>query len=255
MTHSISKTLSACIALIGSLGAASNASASLFVDFTAGPDANPEQSGYVSFITVADSSTVLQTVSYSATEEEADGSGVSVTLASSNAFARDYGAIVGGPFAAQSNLLSDFIGVASAAGTISIELGNLNAGIYELTTYHHTTQFNGATFDAFLTDSDVSNSQIATALNTSTSNTPLSITTLTTNFSVASLGGSATVVFNVTAGASDIFAINGFDLQLIQNTGASGNVPVPVPTVLLISGLLALRHRRRQQQMKATPPD
>lgn len=131
---------------------------------------------------------------------------VSLTLGGFTHF-RDYSS-VDPRDASVDRLLSDMV-LRNAEGTLTMTLENLLPGTYEMTTFHHSTQFGGGTLDVSLSDSRGVDQSVVTSL-------PVS----------ASDGGSLTsAVFNVTTDGSpvtvsmsggsdqDHLVLNGFRLR------------------------------------------
>ncbi len=153
------------------------------------------------------------------------GGAVRVTVAG-NSHTRDYAAATGA-FAAQSDLLSDGP-LLNRPGIITVSFANLLDGVYELTTYHHTTQFGvserapATPFDIALTDATGENVQVASGLVVSDN----SSASLTTHVSELTVSGGNEVRLNFARGPDngpgDHFALAGFSLQL------SGPPPPPL---------------------------
>ena len=178
----------------------------LSVDFgqTADP---PLQSGFEGF-SFNDASD--HTVMYS-NAGATDGT-IDVTI-SGNTHYRDYAAIASGPFVGQTDLLSDSV-LRNTNGTMTLTLGDLSDGFYEITTYHHGTQFGTGTMSVTLTDANGTDQAVVTGATTSAGTTPTAITTLTTSFTVDSVvnGGDIDLKFTGGTNANHI-QINGFELD------------------------------------------
>jgi len=143
---------------------------------------------------------------------------IDVTLSGQTHF-RDYNTITGGPFLDQSDLLSDSA-LRNANGVMTLTLGDLNPGSYEITTYHHSTQNDDGIFDLYLTDSVVTNSMwFSDVTIPDDSRTPTDITTLTFNF--VSDGSDVVIGMDMTGGRQVKF--NGFELS-----DATGGGAVPI---------------------------
>ncbi|OHB72714.1 MAG: hypothetical protein A2V70_02015 [Planctomycetes bacterium RBG_13_63_9] len=150
------------------------------------------------------------------------GNSVDVTIEGQTHW-RDYAAATGS-FAPLSNLLSDGP-LCNAPSTMTLRLENLLDGIYQITTYHHTTQFGPSArppatpFDIYLTDSVVTNEAIVIGAVMSDNNSA-SLSTQTIEFTV--LGGSAVEIDFVrgeSVGEPDHFALPGFELALLAEVG------------------------------------
>ncbi len=126
---------------------------------------------------------------------------------------RDSAPIVSGDYTESSLLLSDAI-LRDSPGTMAMTLDNLRFGIYELTTYHHATEYAGASFDIRLQDSVGIDRTVASALQVTSGTSPTEITTSTFRF--VTTGDSIDVRFaTADADASTHFSLNAFDLQLV----------------------------------------
>ena len=127
---------------------------------------------------------------------------------------RDWAAVDGGPHAGLSPILSDSV-LRDSPGTMELKLGSLRFGVYEMTTYHHSTEFDGATFDIRLADSVGIDQAIATGLRVSTGTAPDDVTTSTFRF--ITTGDTVAIRFPTADADSDAhFAVNAFDLNLVH---------------------------------------
>ncbi len=214
---------------------------SLNIDFSRSNAAGPTQAGFLAF--------------------EADGNGpstqsfahplgsagmVDVTIAGQCCY-RDY-APATGSFAPLSDLLSDSP-LLNAPGTLTLTLGDLADGRYEITTIHHTTQFGpserppATPFDIELTDAKFTDALILTGLTMSDNNSDqLSLAT----FEIQVSGGSPVVIDFIRGGNQgdgDHFALSGFSIR--QAPPAA--VPEPATLGLLGFGAFALLGRRRRR--------
>lgn len=127
---------------------------------------------------------------------------------------RDSAAVNDGPHTGFSPILSDGV-VRDSPGTMEMKLDDLRFGIYEITTYHHSTEFAGASFDIRLGDSFGIDRGIAAGLQVSSGTAPAEITSST--FQFVTTGDSVAVRFPTTDADSDThFALNAFDLNLVH---------------------------------------
>ncbi len=199
----------------------------LLIDFGATDDA-PLQAGYEGFSLVANAPAATMRTYTSTLASDGD---VDITVAGAT-HARDYAAITSGPFVGLSDLLSDSA-LRNANGTMSITLADLNDGTYEITTYHHGTQFGGGNFILEFNDgnnTDVNN-PTGVANVTSTSGTaPGSITTQSFQFEV--VGGSDVILYMTGGTGGNHAQLNGFDLQPVLNVdfGQDANGDDPLQT-------------------------
>ncbi len=123
---------------------------------------------------------------------------------------RDYAAVTG-TYAGQSELLSDMV-LRNADGTMKLTLDGLAAGTYEITTYHHSTQFGGGALDIRLFDAAAPGQVVATGVPVSSGTNPSSISTQTFQFTA---GGSSVVIDLLGGTTSQHMPLNGFELELI----------------------------------------
>lgn len=124
---------------------------------------------------------------------------------------RDYAAITGGSFVAQNALLSDLV-LRNSNGTLKLTLDDLLPGTYEITTYHHNTQFGGATFDMKLYDANGRNQPVVTGATVSSGTSPSSISIETFQFTAAG----SSVLIDLLGGGGQHLTLNGFDLNLVE---------------------------------------
>jgi hypothetical protein len=133
------------------------------------------------------------------------GGNVSVTISGYTHF-RDYTSITSGPFLSQNALLSDSV-LRNANGEMTLTLSNLRPGLYNMTTYHHATQFGGGSFDLDLTDALLTNQMIFDNAPVSSGTTPGSISSLSFNFTTFG----APVIIDIRGGDPALHAnLNGF---------------------------------------------
>lgn len=135
------------------------------------------------------------------------GGMVNVTLGGYTHF-RDYAAITSGPFVNQTGLLSDMV-LRYSNGTMRLTLGNLQPGIYDMTTYHHSTQFGGGTFSMNLSDLTGTGQTLFTGVPVTAGQGPASISTRT--FRVVTDGSPVAVDFLGGTGSQHL-SLNGFQL-------------------------------------------
>jgi hypothetical protein len=132
---------------------------------------------------------------------------VTVTIGGYTHF-RNYAAVVDG-FSNATALLSDMV-LRNANGTLSLTLEDLKPGIYELTTYHHSTQFGGGLFDVHVTDTLGVSRSIASDVTVSAAANPAEVSRL--SFQIHT-DGSTPVRIDFTGGeVSQHLALNGFQL-------------------------------------------
>ncbi len=132
---------------------------------------------------------------------------VDVTLGGYTHF-RDYAAVTG-DFAGASPLLSDMT-LRNADGTQTMTLGGLKPGVYEITTFHHSTQFGGGSLNINLTDANGAGQSVAAALAVSSGAAPTSVSTATINF----VSDGSPVSLDIVGGTSSQHAaFNGFRLR------------------------------------------
>jgi len=197
-------------------------SSKLSVDFGSDDTAGPVQIGYVEW---AGRYVGNPGLNYNETRSfRADfgvGGVVNVTVNSDGLFFRDYSPIVGGPFQAQSALISDNI-LRNQPGSIFLTFNSLTDGVYSMMSYHHDTVY-GSTFVPFniiLTDGLVTKQTLFSGLDTTGGTEPSSITKADYNFTV--VGGSAvTIEFAGQAQPAQHMSINGFQLERIGPANAS----------------------------------
>lgn len=131
---------------------------------------------------------------------------VDVTIGGFTHF-RDYAGLIDGSDAI-SPLLSDMV-LRNSADTMTVRLDGLKPGAYQMTTYHHSTQFGGGSLDIGLHDAQ-GNSTIATALGVSGGTSPALGTSST--FEFVSDGSSVSVDF-IGGTSSQHMPMNGFRLK------------------------------------------
>jgi len=206
----------------------------LRVDFSQGAG-TPLQAGFNGF---SFNDANPHTLTY-ANAVASDGT-IDVTLSGQTHF-RDYNTITGGPFLDQSNLLSDSA-LRNANGTMTLTLGDLNPGTYEITTYHHSTQYDDGVFDLYLTDSVVTDFLLfSDVIIPDDSRTPTEIKTLT--FTFVSDGSDVVIGMDMTGGRQVKF--NGFELSAVES------VPEPSTFALAALGLLGLGWYGRRRHGRA----
>ncbi len=123
---------------------------------------------------------------------------------------RDYAAVTG-RFAGQSPLLSDMV-LRNADGTMKLTLDNLTPGTYEITTFHHSTQFGGGTFDIRLYDAAAPGQIVANSVPVTDGANPSIISTQTFQFTA---GGSSVMIDFLGGTSGDHSSLNGFELQFV----------------------------------------
>jgi len=159
---------------------------------------------------------------------------VDVTIGGYTHF-RDYDPISSGPFVDMSDLLSDMV-LRYSDGTMTLTLDDLAPGPYEITTYHHSTQFGGGTIDIALRRGSDPADLLFDDLPVSGTTGPTSISTATFRFQA---DGSPVYIDFLGGSGLQHNSLNGFELALL-----------PEPTTLSLLGLgalLAARRRRRRR--------
>ncbi len=131
---------------------------------------------------------------------------VDVTIGGFTHF-RDYSGLIDGSDAV-SPLLSDMV-LRNSDNTMTVGLGNLEPGTYEMTTYHHSTQFGGGTMDIAVNDA-AGSSTVETGLAISAGTSPATGTSST--FTIVSDGSPVSVEFLGGAGSQHM-PLNGFKLK------------------------------------------
>ena len=126
---------------------------------------------------------------------------------------RDYEAVTG-DYAQASPLLSDMV-LRNADGTMSLEIGNLGAGTYQMTTYHHSTQFGGGAFDVQLNDANGAGQVVGSSVPVSAGPSPVTGDVSTLTFNIASDGNPITLDLTGGAGQQHL-SLNGFALTLLD---------------------------------------
>ena len=124
---------------------------------------------------------------------------------------RDYAAVTG-TFAGKSPLLSDNV-LRNSDGTLKLTLDDLKPGVYEITTYHHSTEYGSGTIDTRLFDAAGLNQVVANGVPVTPGTDPAAVSTQTFQF-VA--GGSSVVIDFLRASTSGRIALDGFELTLVQ---------------------------------------
>lgn len=127
---------------------------------------------------------------------------------------RDSAAIDNGPYQDLSPILADGV-LRDSPGTMALTLENLHFGVYELTTYHHATEYAGASFDIRLQDSVGIDQEVSSGLQVTSGTGPPDVTASTFHF--VTTGAPVTVGFStVDADADTHFSLNAFDLRLVN---------------------------------------
>ena len=191
------------------LANASPGASLLKVDFdqTGAPD--DLQAGFSAFVF---DGTASHTETY-ASSQATDGT-IDVTIENATHY-RDYNTITGGPFVGQSHLLRDYV-LRNANGTMILTLGDLEAGTYEITLYHHSTEYGGGTFSVNLTDPLLTD-DTKYYPRVSSGAAPTAVTSNT--FTFASDGSDVVIDLVRTTGASSQhMALNGFALSTAPDT-------------------------------------
>ena len=241
------KIIVGLLAIVGgylSLGGVAGATP-LKIDFTEGGPSGTLQAGYQEFMHNTDGG---ELVTKPLASDMGIGGTVDVSI-SGNTHWRSY-AEATGTFAPQSDLLRDGP-LCNAFCTMTLGLDHLIDGIYEITTYHHTTQY-GPTwyavvpFDISLTDAVVTDSIVAPGVEVS-DNASASLSTETFQFTVT---GGSPVEIDLLRAVSDSgthTTLTAVDIDLVS-------VPVPEPgtLVLILFGAaafvrLSLRRGRRRR--------
>jgi hypothetical protein len=125
---------------------------------------------------------------------------------------RDYSAIASGPFAGRSALLSDMV-LRNADGALNLSLSNLRPGTYQLTTFHHSTQFGGGNIDTRLFDANGLNQVVSNNVPVTGGTSPSQVTTQT--FTIEAGGSDVTVAFQGSTSAGHN-SLNGFRIDPIH---------------------------------------
>ncbi len=202
----------------------------LKIDLGRSINSGPTQSGWES---IEHDGTSPATRSFPHDELAGPGNSVVVTVSGQTHW-RDY-APATGIFAPLSNLLSDGP-LANAPATISLDLENLLGGTYEITTYHHTTQFGPSVrppatpFDVYLTDGLVTDEPIAAGAEMSDNNSS-ELRTETFQFTVVD-GSPVRIAFDrgPSKGQGDHFALPGFELRLLREARVGDFVTTDLET-------------------------
>jgi len=214
--------------------APATSTAVLAVDFSQGADA-PLQAGFEGFSFDDANPHTLTYASAAATDGDID-----VTISGQTHF-RDYNSITGGPYFEMSPLLSDSV-LRNANGEMSLTLGDLSPGTYEITTYHHSTQYDDGLFDLYLTDAVVTHDlKFSDVKIPDDSRTPTDITTLTFRF--VSDGSDVVIGMDMTGGRHLKF--NGFELSTVP----AATIPEPMTMLAVgmsVAGLGGYVRRRKR---------
>lgn len=173
------------------------------------------------------------------------GSQVNIRFASQYIYTRNYHVIGSGPYASMSNLLSDKF-LMNSMNKMRFYIMNLEAGDYELTSYHHDTlSGNGATrFNLEISDADRSEQTIFTDVRTTGGTSPGSITTLTYQFRIDETGEMNFLMRGNPSGG-DHMSINGFELtQLSTPAPPAPAIPAPLAAAACVTlGLVRILRR------------
>jgi len=196
------------------------APADLLVDFTQGGVSGTLQAGYEEFLHNVDGGGLVTKPFNNALGV---GNNVDVSVAGNTHWRSFIPAT--GIFAGQSDLLRDGA-LCNNVCTMNIGLAGLQDGLYNITMYHHTTQFGPSEraldlFDVQLTDGLVANSLVVAGVAESDNGSP-ALSTTTVPFSV--VGGSPVNIALVRAVSTAGMHVTtaGFDL-------AAGSPPPPPP--------------------------
>jgi len=216
----------ALLAAVALLAGTAQLEAALNVDFgsSTGSGGGPggTQAGFVAFEDTEGSGNPPKVRSYAS--PLGVGGTVGVKVRGFTHF-RDYAAVTGGPFTGQSALLSDNV-LRNANGTMRLTLDNLNPGTYQITTYHHSTQFGGGQIDTRLFDAAGLNQVVSNNVPVSGGSSPGSISTQTFQF-VA--GGSSVGIDFLGGSGGQHNALDGFELDQV-----AGGLPVVKTEVLAV---------------------
>jgi len=194
--------------VLGLMASVSPGATVLNVDFDQTGVPDDLQSGFEAFVF---DGTATHTNTYPS-DQATDGD-VDVTIAGATHY-RSYYTLTGGPFVGLSHLLRDMV-LRNANGTLTLTLGDLKASTYEITMYHHSTQYGGGSFTVNLTDSVVTGEQQFSGT-VSAGRTPDAVTSH--SFTFVS-DGSSDVVIDLIGGAnSQHLSFNGFELTAILST-------------------------------------
>ena len=218
-----------------------------------GQGGSPAQSGFEHFGGAVSDGASTQTEIYATPTGVGDS--LSITL-SGNTHYRNYPDITGGAFIGQTNLLKDNI-LRTGAGTITMTLDTLDAGQYQITTYHHTTSNNGNSLAGSIDITDATRtSEFVTLFDTTggsaTENTsPTAIGTAF--FQFTSDGVNPIDLFFTHNGDGGHMAFGGF--ELLDITPPPPLAPEP-STFILFGVILTLLagyyyHRRRTARFAA----
>ncbi len=207
------------VTLMGSLIDLPDAS-DLMVDFSRGDEGGvePLQPGWQGFELPATGGT-LETATLLSLAAGSDGT-VTVSI-EGNTHSRDY-APATGLFEPLSDLLLDGP-LMNAAGTMTLTIDGLRAGRFEITTFHHTTQFGPSErspnpITVQLTDSQNTDLLITDTLLTS-DNASAALSTLTLQFTSDGVNPVSIDFTKPFSASGDHFALPGFAMDLLGKTG------------------------------------
>ncbi len=218
--------------------------ASLLVDFNTTGNALDDpfvQTGYEAFTEVASPESGDNAADNATTDGTIEQDGITETRSYVNNFARtgtdvhvtiarfaggdnllDFrtrDAITSGAFTDRSNLLRDNV----LTTNFKLTIGNLAAGTYQITTYHHDSQFGGGQsqdFDIRVTDANETNRFVANDVVVSTGTSTSAVTAVTFSFELDQTTDAVVIDFLDVAGGNPNIALNGFDL-IIPEPGAA----------------------------------
>lgn len=239
-----------CIALLA-LSAVSAHAATLLVDIqssgTNTADA-PTQSGWNAWELSESFSSTTQSTSFTYADTTGGSLGVSLTPAT-GAGARNYevdNVSDPGNLTISDVWFDQYFFNNNTSGTLTVALSNLNAGVYNFTSYHYadnlaTSNNDQGTASGFVNTGsgfiDTGNDVTFTAGSGGvTAAQVMSAGTFTTSFTVANDGDAISLRYQDITGG-DTFGINGFEVTA---------VPEPSAALLGALGVLALLRRRRQ---------
>jgi len=199
-----------CVATLW-LAMPASATAALNVDFGSSADEGGgpggTQPGFAAFEGTENNGTAPEVRSFA--NSLGVGGTVDVTVSGYTHF-RDYAGLAGvSPFFGQNNLLSDMV-LRNSNGTMAVTVEDLEPGIYNIKTYHHSTQFGGGTIDLRLSDSAGLDQVVANNVPVTDTTNPASISTQA--FQFITTGGAVDV--KLLGGADqEHSSLNGFELQ------------------------------------------
>ncbi len=224
MKNSLLKILSVSILTL------STAQAQFNVDFGASNDPDPQivQAGYDGWS--ADRNTALHSITQNFSNSLGIGDSIDVRVyeyvAHSNALdPRNYEPITSGPFLSETALLQDLV----IHARLAVEISGLEYGEYNITSYHHATQYtNWGTATVLVDDADATNRIVASGVTPSTGTNPSAITTVSFSFTVDETTPDMSFEFN---SSGDNFIINGFNVTA---------VPEPSEAAAMLGGFILL---------------